>query len=270
MLMIMALLMATMPFAAAQETDSQFYVMKLRLRQLGQGISDIVYKITKTLTFDSSAKLDIIANRGEELANRQSEWMHEETLAMTAAPEKREQALAIVRSEHASLLEDYQNSVEELRLIIQDAREKANPDLAARAEASARDFAASTVVAGLAQSQGSVQIRITNQSTANQTGEITADGAMARVDAEGFTSKDVKEETRNGIRYFVVTGEDRQQTSQGTTTKNFEAWVRADNGMITSISTSSSAESGRGSAISSSYASGESSTASSSAEAMTG
>ncbi|MBI4177132.1 MAG: hypothetical protein HY516_02095 [Candidatus Aenigmarchaeota archaeon] len=237
--MLVALVM-TAPLAAGQgintsaSTDVRAVnTLSLGLRQVGESFSDFVFRIKAILTFDERARLDLLKARNEEMKSRQHAWLKikSDMLAQVKAgnltAEEKQQVMKQVKAEHEAIIREHFGLTADMRKIQLKAKAHGRTELERSAEEEADEAEESDVSLGL---------NIGAELSIGVSENVTADQAKTLVGEKlGFETADVRTETRNGTTFYVVSGTETSAAGNYTLKKGFEAWVRADTGMIHSL-----------------------------------
>lgn len=238
-----------MPVAIA-ETSAQVQaksvsVVYLRFKQIGEAFSDFAFKIKTALTFDNNAKLDLLKERNTELKARQQSWVETKQEAMVSfkgnmTAKQKQSIIAILQAEHEAIIEDHLETTEEIREIQLEAKAEGDAELETEAEATAEAIEKDETFLGIF-----INMDLDSEVRSRSTAESRA-VAKIRVESEsdakavvkkklGFEAAEVRTVAEGDTTFFVVSGTETEVESDFTMTKEFEVWVEADTGMITSV-----------------------------------
>ncbi len=98
-------------------------------------MSDVGYHIRSAFTFGAQARLNLIAQRNEQLRERQEQWisLHDRIVAndnLTAA--QKQQALVVIQDHNSGIIQAHNDLVANVQQISQDANASGNSDIYVR------------------------------------------------------------------------------------------------------------------------------------------
>ena len=160
---ILAAIVLSMPLGFADtsigaqndaHSEAKVSAMELRFRQVGQAFGDFAFGVKSFLTFDESAKIELIKERNAEMRERQEAWlnMKEEAFDGELTLEERQEIEAMVQAEHEAIIKEHLRLTSELR----DVQLKAK----ARGLASVESDAESAIESGSGLSLGLVSLDV--------------------------------------------------------------------------------------------------------------
>ena len=161
--LVLAAIVLSMPLgfadtgiAAQSDAHSEAMVsaMELRFKQVGQAFGDFAFGVKSFLTFDESAKIELIKERNAEMRERQEAWlsMKEEAFDGELTLEERQEVEAMIQAEHEAIIKEHLRLTSELR----DLQLKAK----ARGLASVESSAESAIESGSGLSLGLVSLDV--------------------------------------------------------------------------------------------------------------
>ena len=201
-------------------------------------------------------------DRNAELKARQQSWVEakQEALAgiktgnMTAAQKQR--IMGVLKSEHESIIRNHAEATAEIRDIELQAKAKGDSKLEEKSKTAAEESEKDDTSLGIfislgAGTKGKSETSLEDESETELNSETEAnvkvtseEDAKAVVKKKlGFEASQVKTFTKGSTTFYVVTGKEEDTMGSFTMTKNFEAVVEGDNGLITSVDMSSHIES---------------------------
>ncbi len=249
---IMFALLLSMPVSFAQSSEASanaVSVMDLRITQLGQGFSDISFEIRKAFSFSENGRIDLIEEKNEELKERQGYWLETKTKILSEIKsdslesDQKKELIEIIRAEHQSIIKKHVELRKELAVIQANAMSESNEQVEAKAEAVAKLSEESDLKTGL-DIENDIEISVSVNSNESDGKEVTEEEAKEIVEAKvGMKADEVRTEIKNENKFFVVSGEEIEESGDIATKKSFEVWVSAATGVITSVDLDVSVES---------------------------
>lgn len=254
--LLIACLVFLLPFAVAEEAEASAEVStqavstnSLRLKRFVEGFNDIVFKVRAVMTFSQESKLELLKERNEDLKTRQRAWLEakESVLAQfesgELSAEEKQKLLGEVQAAHRAIIKDHIEATSAVRALQLKAKAKGKAELEEEAEAAAEIAESSELSLGLnvpvKGHKGVLGLVLKSEETSSDSSveaEITPSTASAVVKKElGLEATDVRTEIVDGTTFYVVSGTRSIQTAGVSLEKNFEAWVEAGTGLITSV-----------------------------------
>lgn len=254
--LLIACLVFLLPFAVAEEVEASAEVSaqavstnSLRLKRFVEGFNDIVFKVRAVMTFSQESKLELLKERNEELKTRQRAWLEakESVLAQfesgELSAEEKQKLLGEVQAAHRAIIKDHIEATSAVRALQLKAKAKGKAELEEEAEATAEIAESSELALGLnvpvKGHKGVLGLVLKSEEASSDSSveaEITPSTASAVVRKElGLEATDVRTEIIDGTTFYVVSGTRNIQTAGVSLEKNFEAWVEAGTGLITSV-----------------------------------
>lgn len=133
-------------------SEAKISVMELRFKQVGQAFGDFAFGVRSFLTFDESAKVELIRERHVEMQERQEAWldMKEEAFADgELSLEEKEEIQAMLQAEHEAIIKEHLRLTSEIREIQLKAKASGRADLEDEADAAAEAESGSSLSLGL-------------------------------------------------------------------------------------------------------------------------
>lgn len=262
---IALLIFSLVPFASAEtasanaSADAQAVsVTSLKFKKLGESFGDFVFSLKAAFTFSQEAKLELLKKRNEDLKSRQKGWLELKANILgqfgniNMSAEQKQELLAEIQAEHKEIIQDHLTATAEIRQIQLSAKADGKADVEAKAEAAAEVAENSGLSLGLNLPLG-LDLGLTGKAKAkagasvsaeeNTETELTAEEAAIIVKQQfGFKSGEVRTETKNGVKFYVVTGHDMEVEGSYALTKDFEVWINSETGIVTSVNVDTSIE----------------------------
>ena len=246
-----------LPISMAQEIQAQnsassnvqgsgTSVIGLRFRQLGESFNDFAFKVKSSLTFNQESKIEALKERNKELKERQNNWVQTKQEATAdfksnLTAEQKQKILAVLKLEHQAIIRNHIETTNQLRQIQLNAKAKGNAQLEEKAREAAEESEDETGIGLFIGINSGTGLKIGNQEhdfdyDAQLQTNLTGEQARLIVQDElGFETSNVKTVVNDNTRFYVVTGHEAQTKGEYTMTRNFEVWVHADSGIITSV-----------------------------------
>ncbi len=215
---------------ATNATDEQEMTSgQLQIRQLGESINDLIFRVKLFFTADEEKTLNLIQDREVELIERQQSWMAIKERITTNSDnlpeEERQEILAEINEEHEALVEEHAK----IMLELEELKEE-NPDqvIAPQIDEAVIQIDQSIVAQGLNADIDVPDFIVEGEITQERAREIVRDEFGINADAA-----QVEERAVDGERTFVLTGEDIQTIDGAVFERNYEIWVSEETGTIT-------------------------------------
>ncbi|MBI4895037.1 MAG: hypothetical protein HY831_00955 [Candidatus Aenigmarchaeota archaeon] len=246
--LVLGIVVLSMPFAFAQQIGTQSTTkasvetlssLDLKFKQIGQGFGDFVYNTRSALTFDESAKLDLLKERNLEMKERQQAWLDVKSEALselnTKSVEEKENIISSIQSEHEAIVKEHTRLTSEIKNIELDAKANGDTALEEKAKTTVRVIENSGISAGLnVPVRGHTGLSLLTSDT--EEGKLTADEAAELVKEKlGFKVNNVETVTESGSTFFVVTASDVEAKGGYTLTKMAKVKIDSNTGTIISI-----------------------------------
>lgn len=238
---ILTALVLLMPVANATEASTQTQVASansIKLKRMGEVFDYLVFKVKVFFTFKEESKLDLLKERNEQMKTRQQAWLEIkaealeqfETNNMTA--KEKQEVMSVIKAEHEAIIKEHLRLTAEIQEIKLDAKAKGNVELETEAEETAEAVEESNLTIGL-----NITVRGLSAMKLTTEGNLTAQEAKVLVQKKlGFEAAEVRTEIKDNTTFYVITAKETEVSGDFELEKNFEVWVEAETGLITSVS----------------------------------
>ncbi len=243
-LAVMALALMV-PGVAAQEAsvEAESVTMgEIRMAKIGDAFADLGFRLRSAFTFSQEGRLDLLAERHEQLKTRQEAWLDFKARAEADA-EARQNVVSEIRSKHEAIIRDHLRLTAEMRDIRVDAESRGRAELAQRAETHVNAAEESGLSLGL-------EISGLQASARAETGIEARTSIRSEADAKAFVESrlgisvdNISTETRNGVEYYVALAKEVQANAESELVTEYEVWVDARTGVVDSVETKTSVRS---------------------------
>ncbi|MBI2130135.1 hypothetical protein HYU10_00015 [Candidatus Woesearchaeota archaeon] len=252
--LLVMLVISIIPIAIAEgakaSADAQAITTnKLKFRKFGEAINDFFFKVKLTFAFDNDARLELLKNRNEELKERQQLWIGTKANALAQfnaanlSQEDKKSLLEEIQEEHTSIIQAHLQLTSEIREIQAQARAKGEAVLEQEANAASELMLDSKLGLGLdiAEAGGNGMLGIIRKLELNgKAGEeagtaITSQDALEIARSEFGIVGSAREESKNGVKFFVVSGQENRSNPKFELERNIDVWIEASTGAIASV-----------------------------------